>query len=977
MEPYLQHRSPVETVTEKEFNIFIRSDQYTLLGHWKIDESDRLNDVQKDALSLDYVIALDDENYFIHPDEIAEFEAIISQLADCIYTHFTFRIVSLQGEVKNLDGQGLLDACSLSSIENLISRPHSVRAGGQASRAAAYGEPAALDTHRRLFTQILESNPDIIQIVDLYSGRSAYVNRMLLEALQYPFEQIKQIENENRLTELIHADDIEGYNRFLMQIRDAGDADTVETEMRWRAFNGSWIWFRTRARVFVRDESGMPLKFLAFSQNVTDRKISEEEKHKYQILREMEKTRITFFNHVSHEFRTPLMLLLAPLQEVIQQGSYSRTQQNGLEMAYRNALRLKKLVNNLLDFSSIESGKLEGVFRPTDLAGFTADLASNFRTIIERTGLKFNVKCQELSEPVYINQEMYEKILFNLLSNAFKFTLQGKITVSVKQNKNHVKLIVSDTGIGMRKDDINRIFERFVRIEGVKARTYEGSGIGLSLVRELVRFHGASIKVESVPDEGTRFTVVFLKGKRHLRTRGIFESKADSHGSIAAAPYVEELKGWMPGFQSIEDDRAHEEDSAADLQDRRPLVLVADDNLDMRVYLKGLLEHDYEVAMVTHGKAALAYIQDGRLPDLILSDVMMPEIDGLALLDAIRVNELTAEIPVILVSAMAGEMSRIDGLRRGADDYLIKPFSARELLARVDAKIQIARERRNARQAVLHMNRQLGQRVVEQTGALQRANAALVQKNDELENLNADLTAFAFAAGHDLSEPLRNILTFASLLLDREPNSIPPGEKELIDKITSAAERMKLLIEDVLAYSYAQHPPVIVEQVDLTGVFEQAASDIHSLILERNAMIGYGKLPVVYCNPQQFSRLFQSLMSNSIKFCPPDRVPRITVNTSLIEGSSIRHPMAFADRKYLRISIRDNGIGFDPQYNEKVFQAFPRLDTRREYSGMGMGLAICKKIVENHRGFMITDSTLGKGATFCCYFPAEMVVGTL
>jgi light-regulated signal transduction histidine kinase (bacteriophytochrome) len=295
----------------------------------------------------------------------------------------------------------------------------------------------------------------------------------------------------------------------------------------------------------------------------------------------------------------------------------------------------------------------------------------------------------------------------------------------------------------------------------------------------------------------------------------------------------------------------------------------------------------------------------------------------------------------------------------------------------VDARIQIAGTRQMARQALLNMNKHLEQTIEDRTSALQQANSELTRKNAELENLNSDLRTFAFAASHDLSEPLRKILTFASLLAEREPAALSTKGKELIDKIVSSTARMKMLIDEILSYSQAQQTPLTVEHVDLNGIIEQVKSDLYSLILEKNAVIEHGKLPVVRCYPLQFSRLFQNIISNSIKFCPPDRVPRIVISASLVDGKTIRHQMALAGKRYLKIEIRDNGIGFDPQYSERIFQMFQRLHSRNEYPGSGMGLAICKKIVENHFGFIMTDSKLGEGARFCCHFPADMVVSGL
>ncbi len=292
----------------------------------------------------------------------------------------------------------------------------------------------------------------------------------------------------------MHPDDEPAYDAFLTDVRNSGNDDTIEGEMRLRAYDGSWRWYKTRAKVFERDRMGVPLKFLAFSQDVTLQKFAEDEQRNHQMFREVEKARTAFFSNVSHEFRTPLTLLLAPLQEILAREAIFKYDMDKIYMAYRNALRLQKLVNTVLDFSRIESDRLDALFQPTDLAQLTIDLASNFRAIIEHARLKFRVKCDPLKEPVYINREMYEKILFNLLSNAFKYTFSGRIEVVLKENKNHVKLTVRDTGCGIRKKITNEYLKDSPGSKGerrvhtrVPESGFRSFGSWLTIIAEVLR----------------------------------------------------------------------------------------------------------------------------------------------------------------------------------------------------------------------------------------------------------------------------------------------------------------------------------------------------------------------------------------------------------------------------------------------------------------------------------------------------------
>ncbi len=249
---------------------------------------------------------------------------------------------------------------------------------------------------------------------------------------------------------------------------------------------------------------------------ISDAQAFEAQRRRAEALAEIDRAKTTFFSNVSHEFRTPLTLMLGPVEDTIADPRVLPEVRERLGVAQRNALRLLKLVNSLLDFSRIEAGRMQASYEPTDLAAFTRDLASTFRSAIERAGLRFEVECERLDEPVYIDREMWEKIVLNLLSNAFKFTFEGQIAVRLRQQEAHAVLEVADTGVGIPAPLISRLFERFYRVEGTAARTHEGSGIGLALVQELVKLHGATIDVESEPGRGTTFTVRLPFGSAHL-----------------------------------------------------------------------------------------------------------------------------------------------------------------------------------------------------------------------------------------------------------------------------------------------------------------------------------------------------------------------------------------------------------------------------------------------------------------------------
>lgn len=426
----------------------------------------------------------------------------------------------------------------------------------------------------------------------------------------------------------------------------------------------------------------------------------EAERKRAETLAEIDRAKTVFFSNVSHEFRTPLTLMLSPLEE-LSDSLNPRLQPNEreqLQLVQRNGLRLQKLVNTLLDFSRIEAGRIQASYEPTDLATYTAELASTFRSLIERAGMILEIDCSPISESVYVDREMWEKIVFNLLSNAFKFTFTGSITVRLRGVGDAVALSVKDTGVGIPEAELPRLFERFHRISGTRARTYEGSGIGLSLVQELVKLHTGAIEVKSVEGKGSCFTVTIPTGINHLPQDRIGTPRTLASTALGANAYLEEALRWLPETNEPEPITLKEGELCSPSPRKNfPFVkiLVVDDNADMRDYVGRLLSQQYEVEAVSDGLAALAAVRQ-QIPDLILTDVMMPNLDGFGLLQALRSEPQTREIPIILLSARAGEESKIEGLAAGADDYLIKPFSARELLARIEATLKLAQLRREA-----------------------------------------------------------------------------------------------------------------------------------------------------------------------------------------------------------------------------------------------------------------------------------------
>lgn len=440
----------------------------------------------------------------------------------------------------------------------------------------------------------------------------------------------------------------------------------------------------------------------------------EEERKRAEALAEIDKAKTTFFSNISHEFRTPLTLILGPLEDFLngKNGSSTTYQKENIEAAHRNAVRLLRLVNSLLDFSRIEAGRVKAIFQPVDLALLTSHLAGSFRSIIEKAGISFKVDCSPTPFSVYLDKEMWEKIVLNLVSNAFKYTLKGEIDVTLSKEGEYAVLSVRDTGVGIPEKELPRMFERFHRIENSGGRTHEGTGIGLSLVHELVKLHHGTVKVESVEGKGSTFTVRIPLGKNHLEAAQIveFKDEASSHSVsnaflTEAATLVENVLNHSEhkDLLALTDEQKNHSETQQELsREKKATVLLVDDNADMLSYVKQLLDKQFEVITAKHGKQALEKMS-GSLPDLIVSDIMMPVMDGHQLLKTVKENPNTQHIPVILLSARAGEEAKVEGIDAGADDYLVKPFSAKELLSRVRSQIKIRKIQTAAEQHIRHL----------------------------------------------------------------------------------------------------------------------------------------------------------------------------------------------------------------------------------------------------------------------------------
>jgi PAS domain S-box-containing protein len=767
--------------------------------------------------------------------------------------------------------------------------------------------------------------------------------------------------------------------------------------------------------------------------------------------------------------------MLSPLEELLARSANSPlapVQRDEIELIHRNGLRLLRLVNTLLDFSRIEAGRIRAAYQPTDLASFTADLASVFRAAIERAGLRLVVDCPSLPESIFVDREMWEKIVLNLLSNALKFTLTGEISVGVEAVEDSVALRIADTGTGIPVHEMPRLFERFHRVENARGRTQEGSGIGLALVQELVRLHGGSIRVESVVGRGTTFTVLIPQGSAHLPTDQIAATRPSTSITARATPYVEEALRWSPETAANPDPNG--EDPAGYREalpiasvspvhaGNRTRVLIADDNADMRHYLARLLSEQYELKLVGDGRAALLMARQWK-PDLILADVMMPQLNGFELLHAIRAEPALHNIPLIMLSARAGEESRIEGMAAGADDYLVKPFNARELLARIEAHLKMAlirreaTERANYRTAqfeilvnqapvgiylidadfrirqinpiaqlifgdipdligrdfaeVIHLlwTKEYAQEVVlqfrhtletgESFAVSERAEwridrnrteyyewridrillpdghygivyyfrdiSAQVLARQELEESREALrrddrrkSEFLSTLAHELRNPLAPIGNSLELL--RRVDDSNPVVVKAQEVMQRQLSHMVRLIDDLLDISRITRDKLELrtERVELVSLITQSIESCRSLLDQYGHQLNTmfpAEAIYLHADPVRLTQVFQNLLNNACKYTQRDG----TISVTLRSQGDIAI-----------ISVRDTGIGIPPDKLTEVFEMFAQVHWGTDRIGLGIGLALVKRLVEMHQGTVEAHSAgHGKGAEFIVRLP--------
>ena len=577
-------------------------------------------------------------------------------------------------------------------------------------------------------------------------------------------------------------------------------------------------------------------KLLEEKNSVLSEKNSQINKQNIKIetqsekLKELDEAKSRFFANISHEFRTPLMLIKGPLTDFIDAKKVELTDQDftNLSLSLRNVDKLKNLIDQLLDLSKLESGKLLLHISKTNLVSFVKRVIDSFTSAGKK--MTITLKTSNNDIPLYFDMEKMEIVISNLLSNAYKFTPENEhITISVttdpSSNRDEtiqgsfVIISITDTGQGIPKESLPFIFDRFYQADDSSVRKYEGTGIGLAITKELIELHGGTISVESEPNVGTTFTIQLPMGTDHLSPDEIIDIKeivVDTEQKVAGKPVVSPT-------QEIDDEKG-------EIKERT--ILIVEDNFDMRNYIVGHISEDYNIFEAVNGKEGLNKAIE-HIPDLIISDLMMPEMDGVQFLKEIRNNSKTKDIPFILLTARAGEQDRISGLKAKANDYLTKPFSPIELKTRISN--------------ILETRKNLQEKFSKKILSIDFDNPELVSADSEFLQKMRDTVI------EDISDPSFSI-------------------NNLIDKAFLSERQLRRRIKELTGLS----PVEFIRQIRLLQAKELLHKHVFNSVAEISVAVGFN-------NPHYFSRLYKNMFGKS----PGELLGNITTSNNTDNKSDI------------------------------------------------------------------------------------------
>jgi signal transduction histidine kinase len=663
-------------------------------------------------------------------------------------------------------------------------------------------------------------------------------------------------------------------------------------------------------------------------------------------LREAERLKSEFFANVSHELRTPLSLILAPAESLlsVRQGVLPATQLHLVNIIHNNAVRLLQMVTGILDFTKAEAGRIEVHRRPTSIHRLIQMLTHDFQPMANQKGLSLFVQQPETEIYVNIDPHLLERILFNLLSNAIKFTSSGgNITVISDYDKDILKLTVKDNGIGIASKDLPILFQKFRQVESSSTRRFEGTGLGLALVREFTELMGGKVSVSSEPGVGSNFEVTIpaqTSGDIENETSPGIQRVRPSEIGTAITPG---LPAFHPELLSISD-----QELVTNSHEELPKVLICEDNDQLATYIASLLQPICQIRTCHDGEKGMELVHSWT-PDLVLTDMMMPRLDGIGLCSAIKADTQTAGTVVVLLTAQTHRQAMLRGWEAGADEYLFKPFHPDELVTRIRSLLAMVKERRAHAEKVEEKNRELA-----------LANLELEQKEQlrqyaqALERTNKELEEFAYISAHDMKSPIANVTGLLRML--EQKNGIKETNGPLFQMLKRSASQMQKRIEALnKALAFKKTLTLQSEKLRFENIFRDVCEGISELIITAGAQIhtDFSQCPNISFPLIHLKSIFQNLLTNAIKYAG-DGPPMIDI-TSALEG------------QYTVLQVRDQGLGMDLKlFKDRIFHLFQRFHTHKE--GSGIGLYLVYSIVDAYGGRIEVQSQPGKGTTFTIYF---------
>ncbi len=681
-------------------------------------------------------------------------------------------------------------------------------------------------------------------------------------------------------------------------------------------------------------------------------------------LRQLDRFKSRFFANISHEFRTPLTLMVGPLENALygNHGVLPEPLRNEMQIMLRNALRLLRLINQLLDLSKLESGKMSLKTRPRNLVELVEGVVFSFTAFAEQKGITLDFSVSSKRIELYYEPDKLEKVFFNLLSNAVKFTpAGGAIQVRIDElppddeaPEGRVSVSVRDSGIGIPAEHLPYVFDRFRQVDDTNTREHEGTGIGLALVRELVLLHKGSIDVASTPGEGTTFTVGLLRGHAHLKTEEVVSEGLEETEETAATGLIEMASAdfnymQRPDLEPTESAPEHAGSAES------PLVLVVDDNSDIRRYVASCLAGRYRVAEACDGQEGLKQALALR-PDLIVTDLMMPKLDGLGLSEAVKSNEEIKHIPIILLTAKTSQEVIIEGLEHGADDYMSKPFNARELLARIGNLIRLRRQEAELRMFYEDLERIVQEQLQTILAERERYEAELIEARDRAEESARLKTAILTNMSHEIRTPLAAILGYAQIL----SGEVGTQQQEFVDFIEQSGQRLMSTLNAILDLSRLESEDLRLSRRPVN----MADAVLHSTVLfkpmarkkglDLRTEVVHPEI-VAHVDRAAVDRILNNLVGNAIKFTEEGHV-----TIGMDEAG-----------EWVRLIVQDTGVGIGEEFLPKLFEAFKQESSglSRSHDGSGLGLAITRRLVEIMGGRIEVASEKGKGTRFTVFLP--------